>query len=143
MDFNDVFKPAYNDLGKLLLTAAKSSDSAAVEGLLSRGAPFSTDWLGTSPLHFAAKNDDIDTCRILLDNGISKDAKTKVERTPLHLAAYEGHLNIVQLLLANKCDIDAKDMVWLFSNSNFSKYIKIKKIYILVENDPVALGSRK
>ena len=46
--------------------------------------------------------------------GISRDARTKVDRTPLHVAAQEGHLDIVNLLVRNGADIDAKDMVCLY-----------------------------
>ena len=48
---------------------------------------------------------------MLLRAGISRDARTKVDRTPLHVAAQEGHLEIVNLLVRNGADIDAKDMV--------------------------------
>ena len=48
---------------------------------------------------------------MLLRAGISRDARTKVDRTPLHVASQEGHLDIVNLLLQHSADIDAKDMV--------------------------------
>ena len=48
---------------------------------------------------------------MLLRAGISRDARTKLDRTPLHVAAQEGHLEIVNLLVRNGADIDAKDMV--------------------------------
>lgn len=77
--------------------------------------------LGTSPLHLAAMNNHLETCEVLLRAGISKDARTKVDRTPLHLAVYEGHEEIVDLLLKNKCDVNAADMVmnnWQPRNHN-------------------------
>lgn len=46
--------------------------------------------LGTSALHLAAANDHADTCAVLLRAGISRDARTKTERTALHLAAHAG-----------------------------------------------------
>lgn len=67
--------------------------------------------MGTSPIHLAAMHNHLETCEVLLRAGISKDAKTKVDRTPLHFAVYEGHESIVQLLLTNKCEVDNKDMV--------------------------------
>lgn len=51
-------------------------------------------------------------CEALLRAGISRDARTKVDRTPLHCAAQEGHYDVVELLLKNSADIEAKDMVF-------------------------------
>ncbi|KAK6185263.1 hypothetical protein SNE40_007533 [Patella caerulea] len=99
------------DLGKRLLDAAKKGDTDAVRALMSNGAPFTTDWLGTSPLHFATQCGHQHTVEVLLRAGISRDARTKVDRTPLHVAAQEGHVGIVELLLQNAADIDAKDML--------------------------------
>lgn len=50
---------------------------------------------------------------MLLRAGISRDARTKVDRTPLHVAAQEGHSDIVELLIQHAADIDAKDMVFI------------------------------
>ncbi|KAA0193017.1 GA-binding protein subunit beta-2 [Fasciolopsis buskii] len=99
------------DLGKRLLDAAKNGDVEEVKSLMNNGAPFTTDWLGISPLHFAAMNGHLSSCEALLRAGISRDARTKVDRTPLHLAAQEGHADIVELLLRNGADISAKDML--------------------------------
>ncbi|KAK7466604.1 hypothetical protein BaRGS_00037327 [Batillaria attramentaria] len=99
------------DLGKRLLEAAKRGETDTVRALMSNGAPFTTDWLGTSPLHFAAQFGHQQTAEVLLRSGISRDARTKVDRTPLHVAAQEGHIDIVDLLLQNSADIDAKDML--------------------------------
>lgn len=67
--------------------------------------------LGTSPLHFAAFGGHVKTAEVLLRAGISRDARTKVDRTPLHVAAQEGHHDVVDLLIKNGADIEAKDMV--------------------------------
>lgn len=72
---------------------------------------FVTFQLGTSPLHFAAANNHLETCEVLLRAGISRDARTKVDRTPLHMAAYEGHAAICEVLILNGADIEARDMV--------------------------------
>ena len=67
--------------------------------------------LGTSPLHYAALNGHAGTAEVLLRAGISRDARTKVDRTPLHVASQEGHPEVVDLLIKNGADIEAKDMV--------------------------------
>ncbi|CAG9800962.1 unnamed protein product [Chironomus riparius] len=101
----------YVDLGKVLLEAAKMGDAEKVQECIKNGAPFITDWLGTSALHVAAKNNFYDTCATLLRSGISKDAKTKVDRTPLHFAVFEGNFEICQLLIQHECSIDPLDML--------------------------------
>ncbi|XP_031826938.1 ada2a-containing complex component 3 isoform X2 [Nomia melanderi] len=99
------------ELGKQLLFSAKYGDTDNVRDLMCRGAPFTTDWLGTSALHFAAQNNHTETAEVLLRAGISRDARTKVDRTPLHMAAYEGHHQIAQLLLSYGADVDSRDML--------------------------------
>lgn len=99
------------DLGKQLLESARNGETEEVRQLMTSGAPFTTDWLGTSPLHMAAQNGHVTTAEVLLRAGISRDARTKVDRTPLHVAAQEGHLDVVELLLKHSADIEAKDML--------------------------------
>lgn len=55
--------------------------------------------LGTSPLHLAAQYGHYSTAEVLLRAGVSRDARTKVDRTPLHMAASAGHANIVEVLV--------------------------------------------
>ncbi|XP_016428143.1 GA-binding protein subunit beta-2-like isoform X1 [Sinocyclocheilus rhinocerous] len=99
------------DLGKRLLEAARKGQDDEVRSLMANGAPFTTDWLGTSPLHLAAQYGHYSTAEVLLRAGVSRDARTKVDRTPLHMAATEGHSSIVELLVKSGADINAKDML--------------------------------
>ena len=99
------------ELGKKLLACAKDGDTEGVRGLMARGAPFTTDWLGTSPLHLTAMYGRAETCEVLLRAGCSRDARTKVEKTPLHVAVQEGHTEICQLLLQHGSNVDARDML--------------------------------
>ncbi|KAJ8247829.1 hypothetical protein GJAV_G00251000 [Gymnothorax javanicus] len=99
------------DLGKKLLEAARSGQDDEVRVLMANGAPFTTDWLGTSPLHLSAQHGHYSTTEVLLRAGVSRDARTKVDRTPLHMAASEGHACIVEVLLKHGADVNAKDML--------------------------------
>ncbi|KAK7152378.1 hypothetical protein R3I94_008643 [Phoxinus phoxinus] len=99
------------DLGKKLLEAARSGQDDEVRILMANGAPFTTDWLGTSPLHLSAQFGHYSTTEVLLRAGVSRDARTKVDRTPLHMAAAEGHARIVELLLKHGADVNARDML--------------------------------
>ncbi|GFV55829.1 GA-binding protein subunit beta-1 [Trichonephila clavipes] len=113
------------DLGKRLLESAKLGDTDEVRILMTNGAPFTTDWLGTSPLHMAAQYGHVETAEVLLRGGISRDARTKVDRTPLHLASQEGHVDIVKLLISHGAEVDARDMLrmtplhWAVEHNNF------------------------
>ncbi|XP_036337184.1 ankyrin repeat domain-containing protein 18A-like isoform X1 [Rhagoletis pomonella] len=99
------------DLGKQLLHYSRDGDLKGVKNMLSRGAPFTSDWLGMSALHFAAMNNQYEVCDALLKGGINKDSKTKVDRTPLHMACFYGNERIVELLLSKKCLVNPRDML--------------------------------
>ena len=75
--------------------------------------------MGTSALHLAAQRNHTETAEVLLRAGISRDARTKVDRTPLHMAAYEGHHEMAQLLLKYGADVDSRDMV-IESNKTYT-----------------------
>ncbi|CAH8595333.1 unnamed protein product [Schistosoma turkestanicum] len=58
------------------------------------------DNYGYTALHYAARNNHEDICKVLLKAGADIFAKTKNDgATPAHRAAYAGHLNILQLLV--------------------------------------------
>ena len=101
----------FSELGKKLLESARNGDVGDVLDLISTGAPFTTDWLGASPLHYAAQYGHVETVQTLLNAGIAKDARTKIERTALHVAAQEGHTDSVTALVSSGADVDAKDML--------------------------------
>ncbi len=102
------------ELGKQLLLASRDGNADEIRTLVGKGAPFTTDWLGTSPLHLAAQYGHVEACQRLLECGISKDARTKVDKTPLHVAAFYGHSDVMETLLKKGCDVNAVDMVSLW-----------------------------
>ncbi|CAG5106298.1 Similar to Gabpb2: GA-binding protein subunit beta-2 (Mus musculus) [Cotesia congregata] len=123
-------------LGQLLLTQAADGNTETIKSLMRRGAPFTTDTLGTSALHFAAQNNRLETAEVLLKAGISRDARTKVDRTPLHMAAYEGHFTMVQLLINYGADLKMTPLHWAVEQEHPDV------IALLLENgaDPNALS---
>ncbi|VDO69886.1 unnamed protein product [Schistosoma curassoni] len=58
------------------------------------------DSYGYTALHYAARNNHIDICNVLLEAGADIFAKTRNDgATPAHRAAYAGNLNILKLLV--------------------------------------------
>ena len=54
---------------------------------------------GYTPLHIAAKKNQMDIATSLLEYGARSNAESKNGFTPLHLASQEGHTDMVSLLL--------------------------------------------
>lgn len=54
---------------------------------------------GFTPLHIAAKKNQVNITTLLLDHGVEADMTTKHGVSPLHLAAKEGHVETVAQLL--------------------------------------------
>lgn len=100
-----------HDSGKKLLEAARIGNEEEVRNLMARGASFTTDWLGNSPLHFAAQNGHLGTALVLMRAGMSWDAKTKVDKTPLHLATQNGHIELVKAFIQHGANVNARDML--------------------------------
>lgn len=65
--------------------------------------------MSTLTLFDAAQQGDIETCKLLLENGADAKAKIEDSMTPLCCAAKNGHTEICKLLLENGADINAKD----------------------------------
>ena len=63
---------------------------------------------GYTPLHIAAKKNQVDIARLLLDHGAKPNCESKNGYTPLHLASQEGHTDIVELLVQRKADVNCR-----------------------------------
>ena len=92
------------------------------ENLIKNGAETNiTDFDGSTPLHYAAKNNNVELCTLLLDNGAKVNAADNTGQTPLHLAisSFEDikdeneknqNTNLCNLLLNHGADANAKDI---------------------------------
>lgn len=67
------------------------------------------DGLGSSALHFAAKDGAVDILRLLLDSHAKVNSKDMDGQMPLMRAAESGKLECVKQLLKRSADIDGKD----------------------------------
>lgn len=72
---------------------------------------------GYTPLHIAAKKNQMEIATTLLEYGASTSAVTRQGITPLHLAAQEGNVDIVTLLLARDAPVGTSNKVTLTSKS--------------------------
>lgn len=80
--------------------------------LLEKGAsPHATAKNGYTPLHIAAKKNQMDIATSLLEYGARANAESKAGFTPLHLAAQEGHTDMAALLMGHQANLDAKAKV--------------------------------
>lgn len=71
---------------------------------------------GYTPLHIAAKKNQMEITTTLLEYGASTNTVTRQGITPLHLAAQEGNVDIVTLLLARDAPINMGNKVrWCYS----------------------------
>lgn len=61
---------------------------------------------GYTPLHIAAKKNQMDIGTTLLEYGADTNAVTRQGISPIHLAAQEGSVDLVSLLLAKNANVN-------------------------------------
>lgn len=92
---------------------AQRGDTAALMALHSADPSIdlsARDSQDITPLHWAAINAHIGTCRWLLDNGAEVDAiGGDLKATPLQWASRNGHLYVIYLLLSRGADPNVAD----------------------------------
>lgn len=74
------------EVARLLLEYGAEANAHSLRGLM------------RTPLHFAAKWNNIQVAQLLLDHKADVNAKDNAGRTPLDIAVREGHTTIVELL---------------------------------------------
>lgn len=88
-----------------ILFAANQSDTAKVVDLLRRGMDVNTaDQQGTTLLMIAARVNNRELLRFLLDNRANAQRKNRYGDTALMIATLQGHEEIVRLMLERKVD---------------------------------------
>ena len=83
--------------------AAWFSSASIVKVILEAGLDINVhDHDGLTPLHYAAKNQDVDVVKMIINtSGADVRAVDKGKQTPLHIAARFSNIDIVQLLIDN------------------------------------------
>jgi hypothetical protein len=97
---------------RALLLTAETGESAAIEGLLEQGANVNArNWLGRTPLIYAARDGHTDVMNILLDRGARLNLQEKYGWTALMFVCPRGRPEVLKMLLDRNARIDlcAKD----------------------------------
>lgn len=84
---------------------------------------------GYTPLHIAAKKNQMEIATTLLEYGADTNAATRQGISPLHLAAQEGNVDMVTLLLARDATINMGNKVPKFSNTYRFRKLRFISIY--------------
>ena len=91
-----------------IVDAIQSRDHQALHVLLARHAGVNTRGAdGTTPLHWAARVDDLESVRLLLRAGAEVNVANRYGVTPLMLAAVNGSAGVVDALLEAGADATA------------------------------------
>ncbi len=91
-----------------LIAAAENGDRIAVSKLLDQGAAVDTRAVdGTTALHWAAREDRLDTVLLLLESGADARAADRYGVTALNLAAENGSTAVLAALLDAGAEIDS------------------------------------
>jgi len=99
-----------NRLNKELIKSVQSNDAFHAEIFITGKADknFKTS-SGTTALHYAAFNGNVEIINLLIKNGADVKAKAKDGVTPLHYAASKNSKDAVKILIEKGADINAKD----------------------------------
>jgi ankyrin repeat protein len=88
-----------------LVDAVKKSDKAAIHTLLPQHVDLSaTDTDGSTALHWAVRQDDLETASLLIGSGANVKAANRYGVTPLSLACVNGNAAMIESLLKAGAD---------------------------------------
>src|SRR5262245_18176012 len=93
----------------LIAAARDARRSAALALLGERADPNETEADGTTALHYAVHNDDLELAKRLLAAGARPDAAIDYGSTPLTEAAVVGNAQVLVALLDAGIDVNAKN----------------------------------
>jgi ankyrin repeat protein len=94
-----------------IFDALRKKDVAAVKALIEKspGVVDSRDGNGLTPLHYAAREGNVDLINYLVDKGAKLELKTAQAKTPLHLAAMNDRGDAVAVLLKRGAALETRD----------------------------------
>jgi hypothetical protein len=91
-----------------IFEACEDGDLAVVRELVAADPKIvnARNYLGYTPLHYAASNSHFVVVEFLVENGAKVNSKDNYEATPLHMASWRGHLGIVEFLVSRGADVN-------------------------------------
>ncbi len=99
--------PALAGVYEEILQAANTNETAKVVELLRRGMDVNTvDYQGNTLLMIAARNNNVELTRFLLENRANPERRNPYGDTALMLAAMRGHKEIVALMLMHRPELN-------------------------------------
>ncbi|CAG5134658.1 unnamed protein product [Candidula unifasciata] len=95
------------------------------------------DKSGYTALHYACRNGQLETCKILLTYQADVNATTQSSKaTPLHRASYMGHSEIVSLLLQHNADPRSADCDGMTPLHKAAENDHAETVKILIKANP-------
>ena len=102
--------PHDEQLARPLFAAVETGDSEALQIALASGLDYNArDFMGRTPLHWAASNAQHELTSLLACNGAAVNLADDLGHTPLHLAAMCGSVPVAVELLENGAAPDMRD----------------------------------
>ncbi|XP_065355561.1 ankyrin repeat domain-containing protein 39 [Calliphora vicina] len=125
------------DFDRGIWNAVIYNEVERVKDFIAKGKTMERDNCDYTALHYAARNGNVEICKLLLNEGKADiNAVTKGGATALHRAAMMGHLNVVKLLIDLKANIELKDEdgQTVLHRSAARGHLDVSKL--LIENQP-------
>ncbi|XP_055316580.1 ankyrin-1-like isoform X2 [Sitodiplosis mosellana] len=94
---------------KELRHAIERGDVSKMRSLISEGINMSIQLdNGDTPIHLAARKDNVDIVKLLIDEGVSPKILKSDNSTPLHDAVQSGNVEVAKVLIEHGADVNAE-----------------------------------
>lgn len=118
------------DLIKIILKFNKNNINTKVQNIM----PWEKLIIGETALHMAARNNNLDIAKLLIENGADVNIQAVDGFTPLHNACKKQAVDVIELLLKNNADINAKDFDGFTPLNIACRKNKHVAAYLLIKN---------
>ena len=96
-------------LEDIIYMICKFNATKCLQVLIDQGINVNIPDDGWTPLHEACYYNNVESAKLLLDNGAKKDIQDKWGSTPLHIACWKNRFVCVKLLLLNGANINIQN----------------------------------